>query len=256
MADPVGKYVEDILWVRDRLKHMDGMCNPVMGVGDWDDAACVEFKGKLLISSDGPYAKRLVLKSALVHAATDVVVKGGRPLFALDCLIGGKPEVEEMLESLVEQADYLKLPLIGGNTLYEDVEPRCSLTVVGELLLDEPIRDSTAVKDDVIALLGEPIWGGRGERLEKAKLLFDAWYAALDKVRFNSAKDVTKGGLKAVVHEMQSKSGLKFELDDVPYPMTRNLDNFIVTLPEFEYVSLEKVCSDRVCRLTRAGRVL
>ncbi len=257
MTDVVKKYVEDVKWIRNRLASMDGMIKPVMGVRDWDDAVCVEFTGRLVASVDGPYTKRLVLKSALVHAATDVVVKGGRPLFALDTVIGSRGEVEEMIDSLKEQAEALNIPLIGGNTLYEGVEPRCSLTVVGELLLDEPIRDSNAQEDDVIALLGEPIWGERGERLKKAKVLFDTWYDALEKVRFNSAKDVTKGGLVSVVYEMSEKSGREFKLgENLPYPTTRNLDNFIVTLPEYEYVTLEGVCSKYGCRLCRIGRVV
>jgi selenophosphate synthetase-related protein len=256
MADVVGKHVLDVLWIKDRLASMDDIIHPAMGIRDWDDAACVDFKGGLLASADGPYTKRLVLKSALVHAATDVAVKGGRPLFALDTLVGLKADVEEMVDSLREQAQAMSIPLIGGNTLFEDVEPRCSLTVVGKLLLEEPIRDSTARKGDVVALVGEPIWGERGERLEKAKLLFETWFEALVGVKFNSAKDVTKGGLVSVVYEMQEKSGLTFELGGVPYPMTRNLDNFIVTLPEFEYVSLQKVCVGHGCPLNRIGTVV
>jgi len=78
MADAVDAYVRSIEWIRELLEPMDALADPVMGVRDWDDAVCVGFEGGLLASSDGPYTKRLVLKSALVHAATDVVVKGGR----------------------------------------------------------------------------------------------------------------------------------------------------------------------------------
>ena len=67
---------------------------------------------------------------------------------------------------------------------------------------------------------------------------------------------MTKGGLKSVVYEMEKKSGRRFLIDSgLPYHMTRNLDNFIVTLDEFEYVKLEKVCVRRGCRLARIGVV-
>ena len=55
MDGAVEKYVKKIEWIRDRLKHMDSYVNPIMGVGDWDDSVCVEFKGRLLASTDGPY---------------------------------------------------------------------------------------------------------------------------------------------------------------------------------------------------------
>ncbi|MFH1404011.1 MAG: AIR synthase related protein [Candidatus Altiarchaeota archaeon] len=258
MADDVSeKYVKALEWIREKLLDMDELANPVMGVRDWDDSVCVDFKGRLLASVDGPYSKRLVLKSALVHAATDVVVKGGRPLFAMDSIIGPKADLGEMIDSLKKQSLALKIPLLGGNTLFEDVEPRCSLTVLGELLLDEPIRDSGAENGDIICLLGEPLWGGMDERLGKARKMFGAWYAALASgVKVNSAKDVTKGGLVSVVYEMSEKSGNRFTLSaDLPYPMARNLDNFIITLSEYDYVSLEKICSKHDCRLFRIGTV-
>jgi selenophosphate synthetase-related protein len=256
MDEVVERYVKDIEWIRERLATMDDVLHPVMGVRDWDDAVCVEFKGKLVASTDGPYAKRLVMKSALIHAATDVLAKGARPLFALDNLIGPRKDVEEMLDSLRTQADAVGIPIIGGNTFFEDSEPLCCVTVIGRLLTDEPIRDRGAKKRDVIALIGEPLWGEREERLKLAKTMFDAWYDALAKVKFTSAKDVTKGGLVAVVYEMEKKSGRRFKLDaKLPYHMSRNLDNFIVTLGENQYVNLEELCMKHGCRLARIGEV-
>ena len=255
MADPIGRYVKDIEWIQERLLPMDGICKPVMGIGDWDDAACVDFSGRLVASTDGPYAKRLVMKSALVHAATDVVVKGARPLFAMDSMMGPRVDVEDMVDSLKAQAIFMGIPILGGNTLIEEAEPRCSITVVGRLETSQPIRDRTALAGDVIVIVGEPIWGEMEERLNKARVLFDTWFEALDRVKFSSAKDVTKGGLVSVVYEMEKKSGRRFVLDEVPYPRTRNLDNFLATLSEFEYVTLAGICSRNGCRLIRIGTV-
>jgi selenophosphate synthetase-related protein len=256
MADAVDRHVDGILWVRERLLGMDDVAHPVMGIGDWDDAACVDFRGRLLASADGPYAKRLVLKSALVHAATDVAVKGGEPLFALDTLIGPEADVREMLESLASQAEAMRIPILGGNTLIEDAEARASITVLGRLLTPEPIRDCSAAEGDVIALVGDPIWGELPERMEKAKALFGAWREALGAVRFTSAKDVTKGGLSSVVREMERKSGRRFGLDGPPpYPAGRSLDNFIVTMGEAEYQALERICAGRGVRVSRIGTV-
>jgi selenophosphate synthetase-related protein len=257
-ADVIDKYVKSIEWIREELLPMDEFANPLLGIREWDDAVCVSFGGKKIVASvDGPYTKRLVMKSALIHAATDVVVKGAKPLFALDTLIGPKKELEEVVESLKKQALAMRIPLLGGNTLFEDVEPRCSLTVVGELLLSEPIRDSTAQAGDIILLLGEPIWGGQELRIEAAKKLFSTWYAILASgIAVNAAKDVTKGGLAAVVYEMEEKSGLKFKLiDDLPYPMARNLDNFILTLRQEECNKLTELCKRKDCSLQKVGVV-
>ncbi len=256
-VDVIEKHVKDIAWIREKFLSMDDMANPILGIKSWDDSVCLDFEGRLVASIDGPYAKRLVMKSALIHAATDVVVKGARPLFALDSLAGPKNDVEDMVNSLKDQALAMEIPVLGGNTKIEDVEPICSLTVVGKLLLDEPIRDDGVKKDDVVVLMGEPIWGEQQERIEKAKVLFTAWYKALDTgVKINASKDVTKGGLVSVVYEMAEKSSRKFILvDDIPYSTTRNLDNFILTLAESEYKSLEKICTKHDCRLVRIGTV-
>lgn len=254
----IEKYVKGIEWIREKLISMDSLCNPIMGIKDWDDSVIVNFGNKkLVVSVDGPYNKRLVMKSALVHASTDVVVKGAKPLFALDTLMGEKQDLEDMVDSLKIQANALKIPLLGGNTLFEDVEPRCSLTVVGELLLDKPIRDSTSMVGDVVCLLGEPIWGGREDRLTKVNNLFDAWFTLLKKgIEINSAKDVTKGGLVSVVYEMQSKSGRQFKLNEnMPYPVTRNLDNFILTLREKEFERLKCLIKSKDCKIERIGVV-
>jgi selenophosphate synthetase-related protein len=246
----------DIAWIRDALLGMDDIARPVMGIWDWDAAACVEFEGRLVASTDGPYAKRLVMRSALVHAATDVAVKGARPLFALDNMAGPRGDVEEMVLSLRVQAEVIGVPVLGGNTMIGDVVPNCCITVIGRLLTAEPIRDRGAKPGDAAALVGEPLWGKREERLKKAKTLLEAWYEALGKVRFSSSKDVTKGGLAGAVREMEGKSGTGFRLDGgIPYHMGRNLDNFLVTLPESEYAILEGVCARRGCPLLRIGKV-
>jgi selenophosphate synthetase-related protein len=255
MQELINRYVRDVAWIREELESFDDMLNPVMGVRDFDDAVCLRFKGKLVASTDGPYDKRLVMKSALVHAATDVAVKGGRPVFALDNLVGSKEDVREMLLSLKKQALAVGVPLIGGNTKYEDTKPAACITVFGQLIVDTPIRDCGAQKGDVIALFGQPLWGQQGERLQKANVMFAAWYDALKKVKFNSSKDVTKGGLVSTVYEMEEKSGRKFDITDCPYHKTRNLDNFLITLDEKEYGRLQKICLKHGCSLARVGVV-
>ncbi|MDD5112062.1 MAG: AIR synthase related protein [Candidatus Altiarchaeota archaeon] len=255
----IERYVKDIEWIRGELSGMDGLCNPVMGIRDWDDAVAIRLGGKQLLASiDGPYTKRLVMKSALIHAATDVIVKGGRPLFALDTLAGPKSDVVEMVASLKRQAYALALPILGGNTKMEDVEPSCTIAVAGEMMIRRPIRDSGARHGDVIALLGEPIWGTQDERLAKAKVLFETWRAVLESgARITSSKDVTKGGLTAVIYEMSVKSKKDFKLNDrLPCHLTRNLDNFIFTTPKKEFVKIAGVCRNKCCRLENIGAVL
>jgi selenophosphate synthetase-related protein len=252
------KYVRSLYWLRELFLPMDEIGKPVMGIRDWDDAVCINFGGKkLLASTDGPYTKRLVMKSALIHAATDVLVKGGRPLFALDTLIGKKEDIEDMAESLRKQALGMRIPILGGNTMFEDeAEPRCNITIIGELLLDEPIRDSTAEKGDLILVLGEPIWGEQEERIEKAKKLISTWLKIIAEVKIHAAKDVTKGGLAATLYEVSEKCGHKFRLrDEIPFPMTRNLDNFLVFVSKEGFKQVSDVCGGECCPLQVIGSV-
>jgi len=266
-TDPAGKYdsliekhVRSLGWMKKELTVMDSLIDPVMGINSWDDAVIVPFGGKKLVASvDGPYTKRLVEKSALIHSATDVVVKGARPLFALDTLTGSEQDMREMIFSLKEQALAMKIPILGGNTMVDpDSEPKCSLTVIGELMTKEPIRDCGACKGDVIALVGEPIWGNRAERIEKAKTLFGAWFKILEKeVNIHASKDVTKGGLISAVYEVCEKSGRDYELsENIPFSLTRNLDNFLISLPEKECKKIEKICRESVVSFSVVGNVL
>jgi selenophosphate synthetase-related protein len=259
--DPlIEKHIRSLSWMREELLEMDSLIDPIMGIDSWDDAVIVPFGGKKLVASvDGPYVKRLVDKSALIHSATDVVVKGARPMFALDTLIGSEQDIKEMIASLKEQAIAMKIPILGGNTLVDsDAESRCSLTVVGELLLDEPIRDCGACKGDVIVLVGEPIWGNRAERIIKAKTLFGAWFKILEKgVKIHASKDVTKGGLISAVYEVCEKSGRDYELSsEIPYSMTRNLDNFLVCVSIEDSKNIASLCRDMGAGFCVAGRIL
>jgi selenophosphate synthetase-related protein len=253
----VDKYVKALEWLHSDFSEMDDLIKPVMGVRDWDDSTCIVFGDKkLLVSVDGPYSRRLVLKSALIHATTDVVVKGGRPLFALDTLIGSMEDVREMASSLKKQALAMQIPILGGNTLFEDVEPRCSLTVVGELMLKEPIRDSTARRGDFLVLLGEPIWGSQGERILKARKLFETWFEILDRIEIHAAKDVTKGGLIPTLYELSVKSDVEFMLEhEMPFPTSRNLDNFLLSVSETGYRALLQICEERECEVYKIGVV-
>ena len=253
----VERYVDSILFIREYLKDLDSIINPILGIKDWDDSACIKFGNeKLVVSIDGPYTKRLVMKSALVHATTDVVVKGAVPLFAMDSMIGNRNDVEDMIKSLKIQAEKLKIPILGGNTLLEDSEPRCTICVIGKLLLEEPIRDSTSMSNDILVLLGEPIWGEQAERLEKALKLFDCWFSIIKEVKINAAKDVTKGGLLSCIHEMEMKSGLKFELfGNIELPLTRNLDNFLISIRENNFHRIKKIAAKKKCPVKKIGFV-
>ena len=152
----------------------------------------------------------------------------------------------------------MNIPILGGNTLFDEVyEPRCSLTVVGQLLLDEPIRDSGAKKGDGLILLGEPIWGSREERIKKAQLLFKTWYSLLNqKIKINAGKDVTKGGLVSAAYEIAEKSGRTYELSGKqPYSTTRNLDNFLISVPEKSISRIQETCKSAGCRFESIGKI-
>lgn len=246
----------DTSWLRDKFVGLDTLSKPIMGISDWDDAAAVRFGGKtLVVSSDGPYAMRLVLKSALIHAATDVVVKGARPLYATDCLNGSREELGQMADSLNEQAEGIGLPIICGNTNLGGA-PSASITVLGELVLDSPIRDSGAKGGDLLYLIGDPLWGPRKERIDYAKKLFSDWFEIIDKVEISAAKDVTKGGLANTAREIAVHSRLDLKLNRLDIHMYRNLDNFLVAVSEKNSKNLEEECERLGCTIVEAGALI
>jgi selenophosphate synthetase-related protein len=75
-------------------------------------------------------------------------------------------------------------------------------------------------------------------------------------VNIHASKDVTKGGLISAVYEVCEKSGRTFELsDDLPFSLTRNLDNFLVCITEDDKCSIERICEDFGVSFSCAGRV-
>ncbi len=246
-------HLGDISWIRRSFIDFDARAGPIMGIRDWDDAVCVDVGGeKLLMSCDGPYKKRLVMLSALAHAATDVIVKGGLPLYALDALAGAEEDIRDMVESLRVQGSFLNIPILGGNTIRSET-PSATLFIVGKLLLQNPIRDSGAMEGDLLLLLGDPIWGSRDERMEKAQRLFSCWWEVLKKARINASKDVTKGGLITTVAEIASHSNLDYELNDLSLPKYRNLDNFLIAVSRDEFPILKEIADSFSCPLLEVG---
>jgi len=252
------KDIHALDWLRQLFVGFDDMAEPVMGIGSWDDAVVVDLGGKKLVCScDGPYKKRLVMKSALVHASTDVVVKGGKILFALDTLGGPEKDVREMAGALKEQGESMGIPILGGNTMAGEGEARANIFVVGELALDEPIRDSGGRKGDKLVVVGESIWGEPEERIGKAKRLFDCWYGLIRGVDIHASKDITKGGLANTALEMAEKSGLGYNLyDDLPFHMYRNLDNFLIAVDKNNLKAVKDLCSKKGCPAVEVGELI
>ncbi|AAM02771.1 AIR synthase-related protein [Methanopyrus kandleri] len=231
-----------------------------VGLADYDDAAVVRVDGKLVVSSDGPYAFRLVRKSALVHASTDVLVAGGEPRFAVDTIIA--PTEKGALEAarrIGRQARALGIEILGGNTMIEDdvEEPKVSLTVMGPLVAPEPITDCGAEPGDSVLLVGEPIHGSFQERMERARRLFDTFPELARRGLVKAAKDVTKGGLVAMAALVCAKSGVGMDLNSVPYSsITRNWDNVLAVVSPDDVEEVLNVCAERGCPVTMLGEVI
>ncbi len=258
LREHVLRYAVDDVRVVKRL--LPGESEAWVGLADFDDAAVVGVENGLVVSADGPYAFRLVRKSAVVHAATDVLVAGGRPRFVVDTIIAPSWEgALEAAECIGRQARELGLEVLGGNTMVEDDvgEPKVSLTVMGELVAPEPITDRGAEPGDVVLLVGEPIHGGFRERMERARRLFRAFPEVARRGLVKAAKDVTKGGLVAMAALVCAKSGVGMRLDSVPYAsITRNWDNVLAVVGEEDVGEVLEVCVERGCPVSVIGRVV
>ena len=75
-------------------------------------------------------------------------------------------------------------------------------------------------------------------------------------IRINASKDVTKGGLIPTIYEMSQKSGKKFNINkDLKVPLTRNLDNFLLSVPKESTDIIIEMCMRNNCPYHKIGYV-
>ncbi|HEX55295.1 MAG: hypothetical protein DRO90_00680 [Candidatus Altiarchaeales archaeon] len=250
------EHISETNLVRRIFWHMDDKVRDLRyGIQQGDDAIIV---GKLVINIEGPYPLKIGRKTGLIHTCSDIVVMGGRPLFALNSIQLDKlDDSKEIFEDLKRQSIGLNVPIIGGNTQLEtNLEPCISFTVVGELI-GEPISDSNAKRDDRILMLGEIIEGDIGQRIYRAKVKFDTFLNLIkNNIKINASKDCSRGGWFGNLTEMLIKSKKGIQITSVPYPnIGRYMGTYLLSVPENMVKRVLEISARHKCPVVEIGRI-
>ncbi|MBA2860054.1 AIR synthase-related protein [Methanococcus maripaludis] len=226
------------------------------GIRAGDDGVVI---GKSVYNMEGPYPLILGSKTALIHTTCDIVAMGAKPLYAMDAIqAANEEEIEIAIDGLKKQSIGLDIPIIGGNTqTIESLKSCMSVVVFGELISDKIIRDSGSKDNDVMLMLGHPVEGDIGERVQKAKNKFDTFLDVLkNDIEVHACKDASRGGWLCNILEMLLKAQNGVEITGLPYPRaTRYLGTYLVSVPEDEVSNILEIAVKHRCPLTPFGRV-
>ncbi|ABO35001.1 AIR synthase related protein domain protein [Methanococcus maripaludis C5] len=242
---------------RKELWNMDSKVPGLLsGIRAGDDGVVV---GKSVYNMEGPYPLILGSKTALIHTTCDIVAMGAKPLYAMDAIqAANEEEIKIAVDGLKKQSIGLDIPIIGGNTqTIESLKSCMSVVVFGKLVSDTFVRDSGSKDGDVMLMLGHPVEGDIGERIQKAKNKFDTFLDVLkNDIEVHACKDASRGGWLCNILEMLLKAQNGVEITGLPYPRaTRYLGTYLVSVPEYEVSNVLEIAVKNRCPLTPFGRV-
>ena len=252
------KHMMETNYPRKRLWDMDlKVKDLIRGIRAGDDSVVI---GKNVINMEGPYPLKLGSKTALIHTSCDVVAMGARPLYALDAIQAqNEEEIKMAIEGLRRQSLGLNIPIVGGNTQTEESLKSCiSVVVFGELISDKVITDGGAQVGDVVLMLGHPVEGDIGERIQRAKNKYDTFLSIVEEgIEINACKDASRGGWLCNILEMIVKARVGVEITAIPYPRsTRYLGTYIVSTREENLKDILEICVEKRCPVIPFGRII
>ena len=242
--------------IRKLLWRMDEQVDDLsFGVQQGDDCIVVD---DMVLNMEGPYPLKIGRKTGLVHTCSDVVVMGGKPLFALNAMqVDSVEQAAEVAGDVKKQSMKLDVPMVGGNTQLEnDLVPCISFTVVGRLV-DKPVADAGMMEGDRIVMLGEIVEGTIGERCYRAKTKFKTFLEVLENgVEVHAAKDASRGGWFGNLTEMLVKSQAGVKVKGIPYPdIGRYMGTYLVALPEADVDRVVSIAAQNKCPVVDVGEV-
>ena len=252
------KHMMETNYPRKRLWDMDlKVKDLIRGIRAGDDSVVI---GRNVINMEGPYPLKLGSKTALIHTSCDVVAMGARPLYALNAIQAqNEEEIKMAIEGLRRQSLGLNIPIVGGNTQTEESLKSCiSVVVFGELISDKVITDGGAQVGDVVLMLGHPVEGDIGERIQRAKNKYDTFLSIVEEgIEINACKDASRGGWLCNILEMIVKAKVGVEITAIPYPRsTRYLGTYIVSTREENLRDILEICVEKRCPVVPFGRII
>jgi selenophosphate synthetase-related protein len=242
--------------IRRTFWHMDDKVKDLrFGIQQGDDAVVV---GDMAFNMEGPYPMHIGRKTGLIHTCSDIVIMGGRPLFAFNAMqVNSIKEAVEVSDDVKKQSIGLDVPILGGNTQMENELNACiSFAVFGKILA-QPVPDSGAQAGDVILMLGDVVEGSIGERVYRAKTKFETYLAILEKkIKVNASKDCSRGGWFGNLSEVLVKSQKGCKITGIPYPrFTRYMGTYLISINPKDADVIIEIAADHKCPVSKVGEV-
>lgn len=242
---------------RRELWNMDSKVSGLLsGIRAGDDAVVL---GKSVYNMEGPYPLILGSKTALIHTSCDVVAMGAEPLYAMDAIqAANEDEIKIAIDGLKKQSIGLDIPIIGGNTqTVESLKSCLSVVVFGELITEKMIKDSGSKDGDLMIMLGHPVEGEIGERVQKAKNKYETFLELVKSdIEVHACKDASRGGWLCNILEMLLKAENGVLINAMPYPRaTRYLGTYLVSIPEDELPKVLEIAIEKRCPVVPFGKV-
>jgi|GEM_PF-552978 len=242
--------------LRRKLWHMDKKVQKLItGIQQGDDSITI---GNMLYNMEGPYPLKIGMKTGLIHSCSDIVVMGGKPLFALNAMqVDSVEQSVEVAEGIKKQSEGLGVPVIGGNTQLEnDLKPCVSFVVVGELVLDKIIADSTLETGDHIVMLGDPVEGDIGDRVQKANVKFKTFIEVAKAIKVHASKDASRGGWFGNLMEILIKSKKGFNITGIPHrSFSRYLGTYMISVDPKDIPKIASIAAKNGCPAVDMGEV-
>ncbi len=229
--------------------------NLIEGIQQGDDCIVI---GKSIVNMEGPYPMKIGMKTGLIHTCSDIVVMGGRPLYALNAMqVESVQQAVEVSKMLKKQSDGIGVPILGGNTQLEHgLKPCISFCIFGELIGRKPIPDSGAQPGNKMVIIGGPIEGEIGERIRIANEKFRTFTEVVERVRIYAAKDASRGGWFGNLLEMMVKAQTGFRITSIPYPsFGRYMGNYMTCIDDEDVEKVVEIASKYGCPVSPVGEV-
>lgn len=242
--------------IRKTFWHMDEkVAGLIYGIKQGDDAVVVN---DYVVNMEGPYPLNIGRKTGLIHTCSDIVVMGGRPLFALDAMqVNNMQEAQEVAEDIKKQSLGLGVPVVGGNTQMENnLKPCVSFAVFGRLI-NEPIPDAGTKTGDKVIMLGEVVEGEVGERVHRAKTKFNTFLSILENgVKVHASKDASRGGWFGNLAEMLVKSRKGITITSIPYPhISRYMGTYLIAIQKKDTKKVLETAARNRCPAIEVGTI-
>jgi hydrogenase expression/formation protein HypE len=211
--------------------------------GEWkhsmDDGATLKFGNKHLVFTTDSYVVTPIFfpggnigKVAYCGTINDLAVMGAKPLGLSLALVleegFPKKELDEILSTIGALADENGIPVVTGDTkvMERGAIDKIIINTSGIGIVDTPLEAKVEAGDHIIVSggIGEHGTALLAKRFElETDIVSDSkpLHKEIETIRplIKQARDITRGGMAAILNELAEKNGVRFVLEEEKVPM-------------------------------------